>query len=187
MFELKLEHTNRAHDIELNVVITHDTAAAAAPKDVLEHMLGRAFLDELVRTIDVVSSIEETSLEASGDRIERVLRYTAPTAGKIPSFLKKYESKAPSHVYWEERGTWDLTTLRYTYAIVAEVPENWQRYYAARGSVAIEGVPGGSAVHATLNYDVNVFGLKRIIERALSPEVTRILELQGEATLRHFR
>ena len=169
------------------MILKHDTAVGAAPEAIIERMLDDAYLTELVRTIDAVGAIDELSRSERDGRIERVLRFTAPTAGKIPKFLKKYESKAPANVFWEERGVWDLSARTYTYTIVAEVPDHWQQYYGATGKVTIEEVPGGSAIHASLTYDVNVFGLKRVIERALAPEVTRILELQGEATAKVFR
>lgn len=169
------------------MILRHDTAVGATPDAIIARMLDDAYLTELVRSIDAVGAIDELSRVEVGGRIERVLRYTAPTAGKIPKFLKKYESKAPANVFWEERGVWDVASRRYTYDIVAEVPDHWQQYYGASGEVTIEEVPGGCAIHASLTYDVNVFGLKRVIERALAPEVTRILELQGEATAKAFR
>ncbi len=173
--------------METTLILKHDTAIGATPDAIIERMLDGAYLAELVRTIDAVGAIDELSRTEEGGRIERVLRYTAPTAGKIPRFLKKYESKAPANVFWKERGVWDLAARTYTYDIVAEVPDHWQQYYGASGAVTIEEVPGGCAVHASLTYDVNVFGLKRVIERALAPEVSRILELQGEATATAFR
>ena len=156
--------------------VTHTSTVSATPDEVMRAMLAPSYLDQLVAHIDTIDGIEEIERsEGSDESITRVLRYSAPTAGKIPSFLKKYSDKAPSHVHWREQGEWDTRARRYTYAIVAEVPDDWQRYYASRGSVELCEAEGGAAteVVASLDVEVKVFGLSRLIERAARGAVRR--------------
>ena len=166
--------------------VTHTSTIDAPPDEVMRAMLDRSYLDRLIEYIDTIDGIEEIERsEESDERITRVLRYSASTAGKIPSFLKKYSDRAPSHVHWREEGTWDFDARRYEYVIVAEVPDDWQRYYSSKGSVQLsESSEGASSteVAASLDVDVKVFGFSRLIERAARGEVERILRKQAEAT-----
>ena len=168
------------------MVVEHTTTVDASTREIIDHMLSREYLDGLTGAIDAVSSIEEISRDEDASRITRTVRYEAPTRGKIPKFLKKYENKAPSHVYWEERGTWDLEAGRYTYEIVAQVPDDWHTYYSARGELRLSERGSRSELAVALTFDVNVFGFKRLIERALRPEVERILRLQAQVTSKAF-
>ena len=100
-------------------------------------MLSASYLERLVEKLDMVDQIEEISREQTGDIIERVLRYRAPTAGKIPVFLSQYADKAPKHVYWTQHERWDLKNNEMTYTIRPEVPAHWAKRYSNSGLVKI--------------------------------------------------
>ena len=158
------------------------TELAKGADEAVELLLSKAYTEALVRGIEAVSGIEELERVERDGVVTRVMRYSAPTASKIPSFLSRYASNAPSHVHWEQRERWDIKGRRMSYEIVAEVKAEWQRYYSASGSLALESVKQGSATRmaAQLRYEVNVFGFKRLAERALQEEIERMLALQGE-------
>jgi hypothetical protein len=163
------------------MVIQTKTQVALSPDAVMERLLEPAHAARLLARLDMVDQIEELSRVERDGRVERVLRYRAPTAGKIPGFLARYASKAPAHVSWEQREVWDLKGRSMTYTIVPEVPERWRSYYTNKGGLEVQPAGAGAQVVATLELEVNVFGFKRMIERALEPEVKRLLELQGAA------
>lgn len=165
---------------------THTFLIQASPTDVMEYMLSEAFVHALVQGLDNVSGIEEVSTQKHEDTITRTLRYQAPTRDKMPKFLKKYESKAPDFVYWNEVATWNLPQHTMSYTIVAEVPEHWQSYYTVSGGVTWRAQGAQTSMETTLSFDVNVFGFKRLIERALDPEVKRLMQTQGELVREHF-
>lgn len=168
--------------------VEHTTELSAPPEAIIEYMLSPAYAEALVEAIDAVEAIEEISRQAheSGQVLERVMRYTAPTAGKIPKFLKKYEDRAPDKVHWEQRERWERERGRMSYEIEADIKPDWQRYYDTRGELELTPQGQSTKLEATLSYDVNVFGLGRVIERALRSEVERILETQAEVTRRHL-
>lgn len=166
--------------------IHHDVLLNAPPQQAMEYMLSEAFLEALTQGLDNVSDIEKLTHEQTQDKLARVLRYQAPTRNKLPKFLKKYEDKAPEFVYWKEVATWDLPNRAMSYTIEPEVPQQWTSYYDVSGSVAWTPEGQGTRMRATLTFDVNVFGLKRLIERALEPEVTRLMKVQGDLVQRHF-
>lgn len=161
----------------------------ASRKDVLAHMLDRAYLDALVEGIDFLNAIEEVSVEEQPDgKLLRVLRYEARTQDKIPSFLKRYADKAPEFVHWEQRELWDMEAGKMTFGIVAEVPDHWQRYYTQSGELTFSEISQGAQtkLESRLSYAVNVFGLKRLIEKAAHKEVSALLDLQGRIAASYF-
>jgi hypothetical protein len=140
--------------------VIHQERVRATPAAIFEYMTSAPYLDALVKAIDAVSSIEELESRAHGEALERRVRYEAPTAGKIPSFLKKYQDKAPAHVRWEEQGSWDASRATLSYKIVPEVPEHWHKKYSVSGQLKlIEEAPGQTTLLASLEYHVKVFGL----------------------------
>ena len=165
------------------MLIQTKTQVALSAEAVMERLLEPAHTARLLARLDMVDQIEELSRVERDGRIERVLRYRAPTAGKSPGFLSRYADRAPAHVSWEQREVWDLKRRSMTYTIVPEVPERWRSYYANKGALEVQPAGSGSQVAATLELEVNVFGFKRMIERALEPEIKRLLELQGAAIM----
>jgi len=163
------------------------TTVEATKARVIEYMTSPDYLLALCDALEAVSAIEETVRDEDGAGLKRTLRYTAPTRSKIPGFLKRYEDKAPEFVFWDERGSWDTAAGRFAYEIVPEIPEAWHKYYTTSGRVDFSERDGRTTLKTTLEYGVEVFGLKRVIERALKPEVEKILELQGELVLKHFQ
>ena len=167
--------------------VTHTQTINASAERVVDVMMSADYLEALTQAIDVVSRVEELerAQEAGGELLRRV-RYEAPTAGKIPSFLKKYQDKAPAFVHWEERGRWDSARRALSYEIVPEeVPAHWSKYYAVRGELKIvEEAADRARLESALEYEVKVFGLKRLIEGALKEEVEKILRTQAQVTAR---
>ena len=163
----------------------------AAPRAaVMAYMLERDYLDALVEGIPFVSKIEELQTEEQSDgKLLRVLRYEAKTQDKIPAFLKRYADKAPEFVHWEQRELWDLQNGVMTFGIVAEVPDHWQRYYTQSGKLTFLDAKGGqqTRMESALSYAVNVFGFKRLIEKAAQKEVSALLDLQGDIAVRKFK
>lgn len=164
----------------------HTFLIQASPNKVMDYMLSEAFTQALCQGLDNVSDIEERSREERDGRVERTMRYQAPTRDKLPKFLKKYESKAPEFVYWEEIATWELSKQSMSYTIAPEVPEHWRSYYGVSGGVTWTAQGEQTRMDTTLSFDVNVFGLKRLIERALEPEVKRLMHTQGDLVRAHF-
>ena len=165
---MKVEHT-----------ITLQVPKAAA----LEAILSPEYLDALTHGLEPIGAIEETVRESSPGHLRRTLRYTAPTAGKIPSFLSKWQSKAPAHVHWQEQGNWDLEAGRLEYTIRAEIPQRWQEYYETRGVMELQESGEEACVMRTaLEFEVQVFGLGGMIERAVRREVEKILGQQAQVT-----
>lgn len=168
--------------------IRTSTTIDATAEQVFEFMTSPGFLALMTETLDAVSGIEEAGRTEREGALERTLRYTAPTASKIPGFLKKYADQAPENVHWEERGTWDLATHTLTYEIVPDIPDSWHDRYSNQGQLTLTPTAQGKTLmEVTLRFDVNVFGFKKLIERALRPEVQSILELQGQALAAHMR
>lgn len=157
------------------------TTLGAAPARLVELMLAPEQLARLVARLDMVDQIEELSREERGGKIERTLRYRAATAGKIPAFLSRYKDRAPEHVFWEQREVWDVAGGRMTYTIVPQVPAHWGKYYTNSGSLAVSAHARGATLTARLELEVKVFGFQTLIERALEPEIKRLLELQSGA------
>lgn len=166
--------------------IEKETPIAAPPQDVFDYMLSAPFLDALVAGIDAISGIEEISRHEQGGVTTRTLRYEAPTASKIPGFLKKYQDRAPAHVHWEQRERWDTSSWSMSYQIVAEIKPEWQRYYDTTGAMTLSTDGAGALMRASLDFSVNVFGLKRLIERAARDEVDAILTTQASIIAAHF-
>lgn len=162
-----------------------------APRSaVMAYMLEREYLDALVEGISFINGIEEQETEEQpGGKLLRVLRYEAKTQDKIPSFLKRYADKAPEFVHWEQRELWDLRNGEMTFGIVAEVPEHWQRYYTQSGKLSFAEASGGqqTSMESVLSYAVNVFGFKRLIEKAAEKEVSALLDLQGQIAVKKFK
>ena len=166
--------------------IDSTTRVEADSSAIIEYMTSKAYLDRLVEEIEHISSIEEIERKEDDGSIKRSVHYSAPTAGRIPSFLKRYADRAPSHVHWTQHETWDTRTHQMRYTIVAEIKEEWQSYYDTRGRVEIEHDGGCVRMRSSLDYDVNVFGLRRLIERAIANEVKKILDQQGAIVTAHF-
>ncbi len=168
--------------------IQTSTTLDATPNDVFTLMTSPAFLMLMTQTLDAVSAIEEVSRDEQDTRLQRTLRYTAPTASKIPKFLRKYADQAPEFVHWEERGEWDTASHTLTYEIVPDIPASWHDRYSNQGRMELRPLGDGrTRMEVTLRFDVNVFGFKKLIERALRPEVQSILDLQGEAVAAHLQ
>lgn len=163
--------------VELTSQIRHPHAT---PAQVAERMRSDAYLSALCDALDMVSAIEVTHTQTSGARLERTTRYTAPTAGKIPGFLKKYEDRAPAHVHWEERGVWDLNTHTLSYTIAPDIPPHWNKHLHNEGTLTLTADGDDTIMRVHVSYAVKLFGLGAVIERALKPEVQRILDLQGQ-------
>lgn len=150
--------------------------------EVMPLMLSASYLERLVERLDMVDQIEEITRSQTGDIIERVLRYRAPTAGKIPGFLARYADKAPTHVYWTQHERWDLQSYEMTYTIRPEVPAHWAKRYSNSGLVKLTTTDlKRTTVTTTLEFTIDVLMLGKTIERALASEITRLLALQGEA------
>ncbi len=148
-------------------------------------LTSEAYSRALAAQLTQVSAIEEIARVSDGDVMHRTTRYTAPTAGRIPRFLKKYEAKAPAEVSWEERAVWDLAKHTMHYTIVPDLPQRWHSYYNATGTLSVTPSHDGDAMmRASLSFEVKVLGLGKLIEAALREEVQRILQIQGEAALR---
>lgn len=166
--------------------ISASTTILATPSQVFAFMTSPEFPDAMLQALDAVSAIEETSRSEVDGELRRVLRYTAPTAAKIPKFLKKYAAKAPEFAHWEERSTWDTTTHTLRYNIVPEVPDSWHDRYENQGTLRLtEDGPGRTRMDVTLTFGVNVFGFKKLIERSLRPEIEEILAIQGKVISEH--
>lgn len=76
-------------------------------------------------------------------------------------------------------------SMRYT--IKADIKDEWQKYYSTRGELVLKQSSAGHVeLVASLHYKVNVFGLRRMIEKALQEEVSKILTTQGALTAARF-
>ena len=165
--------------------VKNETLIDARPEQVVEFMLSPTFIAKLCVELDAVRSIEELESTQEGATLRRVVQYQAPTQSKIPSFLSKYKDKAPEFVYWKEIATWDLDKHQMTYVIEPDIPEKWHSYYDVSGQLRCIERSGKTMLATSLTYEVNVFGLKRLIERALKAEVENMLRLQGDIIKRH--
>lgn len=166
--------------------ITHETVIEADAQHVINFMLDPTFRQKLCLALDGITSIEEVSIETLGQQVQRVLRYKAQTRDKIPSFLSKYKDRAPEFVYWKERAHWDRAKGTMSYIIEPEIQEKWHSYYNVEGKLTFESRAKFTLLKAQLNYDVNVFGLKRLIERAIYSEAEQLLMLQAQIIKAHF-
>lgn len=167
--------------------VKNETRVNASPEAVIEFMISDLFAEHLCVALDAVSSITKVDSQSTGEHtIKRILQYEAPTQSKIPSFLSKYKDKAPEFVYWKEIANWDLNQHTMTYSIEPDIPEKWQSYYDVNGELRCVAKGDQSVLITALTYNVNVFGLKRLIERALKQEVSNMLEIQGQVIQRHF-
>lgn len=169
------------------MIVTQELLIPASPAQVCAYMNSVEYLDALKQALDIVSKIELVSLEEKHGALERVVRYEAPTEGKIPGFLQRYQDKAPAFVRWEERGQWDASRSSFSYTIVPDVPEHWHKRYKVRGTLSLQAAAGGSTKQrASLEYEIKVLGFSTIIEKALKPEVEKILRIQAEVGARGF-
>lgn len=166
--------------------VKNQTLIDAQPEQVIEFILSPTFIAKLCVELDAVRSIEELESTQEDATLKRILQYQAPTQSKIPSFLSKYKDKAPEFVYWKEIATWDLDKHQMTYQIEPDIPEKWHSYYDVSGQLRCIERSGKTMLVTSLTYEVNVFGLKRLIERALKAEVENMLNLQGDIIKRHF-
>ena len=74
-----------------------------------------------------------------------------------------------------------------TYTIEAEIKPEWQQYYTTHGAVLLKSLSEErTELIASLTFEINVFGLKRLIERALRDEVATILKTQGDRVAERF-
>ena len=168
--------------------ISETTLIEASSDDTFSFLLSESYTRLLVQHIDVVHDIEEIArAQEDGEVITRVMRYSASTRDKVPKFLKKYEASAPEYVYWKQIERWDRARARMTYTIEAEIKDEWQRYYETRGVLMLEKVGEQKTRQVTeLDYQVKVFGLGSLIERALRDEISKLLAIQGQLAANHF-
>ena len=168
------------------MIVRHTTHIQASPTRAYSYLLGREYSDAIVDAVASISAIEELSRSSSDGVLSRLMRYSAPTADRIPSFLSKYAHSAPEEVHWRQRERWQREELSMTYSIEAEIREEWRRYYTTHGELKLEPASEGCSLITRIEYSVGVFGLRRLIERSIESEVSKILELQGEVVRRHF-
>lgn len=168
------------------MIVKHTTLIHASPREVYDYLLDDRYSAALTEAVASISKIEELSRESSDDAISRLMRYSAPTMDRVPSFLSKYAQNAPAEVHWRQQEQWSKKDLSMVYSIEAEVREEWQRYYVTRGELRLEPHKRGCALLTSIEYSVSVFGLRRLIERSIEPEVSKILETQGDVLSRHF-
>lgn len=153
----------------------------ATPDSIIEYLTGPQYVQDLneVQTGGIIAVTEKSSAP------QQILRYEATT--RLPGFLKKYESKAPPTVFWEEHLTWNLANNLASFQIVADAPAHWQERYTTTGRVSATAAGSGSTklVHE-LEYKIKVFGLGTIIEKALSSEIEAIFDARNQRIQAHF-
>lgn len=164
--------------------IVTTTLIHASPDEVLDYLLSDAFIEELLPHLDAISNIDEFEVIRHGTKIDQRMRFEAPT--KLPGFLKRYEAKMPAMVYWQELGTWDTRSLEMQLEIVPEAPDSWRERYDHRGSFRLLVGEDGCDFVQTLELSIHAFGLGKLIERALGPEIEDIFETRGDVVRKHF-
>lgn len=167
--------------------IQKSTLIHVSREAVLTYLLSPNYDEALVEGIEAIASITEHTRTQDEHTLTRVMRYGAETASRMPSFLSKYKDKAPEFVYWDQIEIWNLSDFSLSYTIKADIKPEWQKYYTTRGTLQLtQSATDQTKLVATLHYKVNVFGLSRLIEKALLEEVSTILTTQGALTAQHF-
>lgn len=164
--------------------ISTTTLIQASPDEVLDYLLSDQFVVVLLPHLDAISNIDEFEVIRHGTRIGQRMRFEAPT--KLPAFLRRYEAKMPPLVYWQEIGDWDTHTLEMRLEIVPEAPESWRERYEHRGAFRLLARDEGCDFVQTLELKIHSFGLGKLIERALGPEIEDIFETRGDVVRKHF-
>lgn len=153
----------------------------ATPDAVIEYLSGPQYVQDLseLQTGGILAVTEKAPAP------QQIIRYEATT--RLPGFLKKYESKAPPTVFWEEHLNWNSSNNQASFQIVADAPAHWQERYTTTGRLIATAAGSGSTklVHE-LDYKIKVFGLGTIIEKALSSEVEAIFDARNQLVQSHF-
>jgi hypothetical protein len=160
------------------------TFVAAPATEIRDYMLSDAYVEDLIEHLEAVSNIDEFSVIRRGDRIEQRMRFEAPT--KLPGMLERYEARMPSFVYWQELGRWESGAMEMRFEIIPEAPDSWRDRYDHRGVIRLTEVDSGTEIVQILEFEVHVFGLGKLIERTLGPEIKEIFEARGEVIRKRF-
>ncbi|MBA2663813.1 MAG: DUF2505 family protein [Bradymonadaceae bacterium] len=157
----------------------------APPEQVVRYLTSADYIRDLVPHLDGIRSLEEHSRQVvNSATLEQTLRFEAAT--KLPGFLKKYEGKAPESVVWEERVRWDLERGQGRFEIVPEAPAHWRDRYSNQGQLQVQKHPAGSQLTHVLDFKIQLFGLGKVIEKALASEIELIFEARNDVVRKHF-
>ena len=122
--------------------------------------------------------------EEDAGTLRHAVRWTAPT--RLPSILKKYEAKAPSHVSWLEETVWDLASGEASLRVVPEVPDSWHSKYRSSGQIALRESAGATELVEELDFSLDFGLVGKALEKLLKGEVEKLLEKRVEVLRRHF-
>jgi hypothetical protein len=140
-------------------------------------------LDATVRDRAVgIEKITERRHELRDGVLDRVWHYQANVP--IPPFARGYVTR--DMCAWREESVYEMPHHRGRWTIVPGVKPEWQRYFAASGTYAIEELGGGRSrrvVAGTIELRVRL--VRQVAERFIVSEVRKAFEAEA-ATLREM-
>lgn len=170
-------------NIERSIVVN------ATPQAILEYLTSPQYISDLDasrdnRTTGIINVTEVGRTVNDGLLTDQIIRYEATT--RLPGFLKKYEAKAPETISWRENVHWEHTRYLATFNIIADAPSHWQERYTSIGKLTLIALEEGTRLVRELDFKINVFGLGKIIERALSSEIETLFDARNKLIHAHF-
>jgi hypothetical protein len=127
-----------------------------------------------------IRRIVERSRVLKNGVLEREWHYQANI--RIPTFARGYLT--PEMGAWNERSVYDMDGHRGRWTIVPNVKPEWQKYFAASGTYAIEPLGDGRSRRVIDgNVDLRVRVVRQVAERLIVGEVKKAFEAEA-ATLR---
>jgi hypothetical protein len=150
------------------------------PLDAIElAVLSPDLFDGLAKRLPNMETVVQTKHDLVEGILKRVWAFSANM--KVPDFAKPHVTK--EMLSWEERSTYRLKSHEATWTIVPRVKREWQKYFKASGTYALEPRGEGSARIVRGELDLNVRVVRPVAERLIVNEVRKTFEAEA-ATLR---
>ncbi len=140
-------------------------------------------LDATVRDRAVgIEKIAERRHELRDGVLDRVWHYQANIP--LPQFARAYVTR--DMCAWDENSVYEMPLHQGTWTIVPSIKPEWQKYFAASGTYALEALGGGRTRRVVVgDIELRVRVVRQMAERLIVGEVKKAFEAEA-ATLREM-
>jgi len=166
--------------VHFNIAHEFDIAFDALELAVISPTLIDRFDDKVQKLGLGIEKITERQRSLADGVLDRVWHYQANV--RIPQFASAYVTR--EMCAWDEHSVYTMARHAGRWTIVPNVKPEWQKYFAASGTYAIEALGGGRSrrvIEGDLELRVRV--VKRMAERLILAEVRKAFDAEA-ATLR---
>jgi hypothetical protein len=155
------------------------------PLDALElAVISPTLVDKLDATVRVrsvgIEKISERRHTLKDGVLDRVWHYQANV--RIPQFARGYVTR--DMCAWDEQSVYEMRRHAGRWTIAPSIKPEWQKYFSASGTYAIEALGGGRSRRVVAgDIELRVRMVRQMAERLLVGEVKKAFEAEA-ATLR---